>query len=104
MMGKIGQIEENMARKCIVTGKGTTAGNNVSHSHKKTRRIWKVNVVSKRIFLEDENRWVSVKISTRGLRTLKKKGLKAAILDNGRSLAAIAPKKFVGVKKAVAAK
>lgn len=86
-----------MARKCVVTGKGTSYGNAVSHSHLKTRRIWKVNVVTKNIFLEDENRWVKVKLSTRALRTLKKKGLKAAIKDHGGDLAAIAPKKRVGV-------
>lgn len=85
-----------MARKCVVTGKGTMYGNAVSHSHLKTRRIWKVNIVKKNIFLEDENRWVTVKISTRALRTLRKKGLKAAIKDNGGSLTAIAPKKRVG--------
>lgn len=89
-----------MARKCVVTGKGTTAGNNVSHSHKKTRRNWKVNVVTKKIFLEDENRSVRVTLSTRALRTLKKKGLKAAILSEGGDLQAIAPKKFPGVKSA----
>lgn len=85
-----------MARKCVVTGRGTMYGNAVSHSHLKTRRIWKVNIVKKNIFLEDENRWVSVKISTRALRTLRKKGLKAAIKDNGGDLRAIAPKKYVG--------
>lgn len=87
-----------MARKCVVTGKGTTAGNNVSHSHKKNRRNWKVNVVTKRIFLEDENRTVKVTLSTRALRTLKKKGLKAAIQSEGGDLGAIAPKKYVGVQ------
>ncbi|MCE9498991.1 MAG: 50S ribosomal protein L28 [Leptospira sp.] len=90
-----------MARRCVVTGRGTAYGNAVSHSHLKTRRIWKVNIVTKNIFLEDENRWVTVKISTRALRTLRKKGLKAAIKDGGGSLAAIRPKKYVGVKKAV---
>jgi large subunit ribosomal protein L28 len=85
-----------MARKCVVTGKGTAFGNAVSHSHLKTRRTWKVNVVKKNIFLEDENRWVAVKLSTRALRTLKKKGLKAAIKDNGGSLSSISPKKRVG--------
>ncbi|MBK7055749.1 MAG: 50S ribosomal protein L28 [Leptospiraceae bacterium] len=93
-----------MARKCVVTGRGTAYGNAVSHSHKKTRRIWKVNIVKKNIFLEDENRWVAVKISTRALRTLKKKGLKSAIKDNGGSLAQLAPKKHVGYKKTVKAK
>ncbi len=86
-----------MARKCVVTGKGTVSGNNVSHSHKKTRRIWKLNTVKKKIFLEDENRYVKVKISTRGLRTLNKKGLKAAILSEGGDLRSIAPKKYAGV-------
>ncbi len=75
-----------MARRCVVTGKGTRSGNAVSHSNLKTRRLWKVNVVEKKVYLEDENRWVRVKISTRALRTLKKKGLKKAILDNGGSL------------------
>jgi len=88
-----------MARKCIVTGKGTNHGNSVSHSHLKTRRTWKVNVISKRIFLEDENRWVRVKISTRALRTLNKKGLKAAINDHGGDPFAIKTKKFAGIKK-----
>ncbi len=85
-----------MARKCAVTGKGTMYGNAVSHSHLKTRRIWKVNIVKKDIFLEDENRWVTVKLSTRALRTLRKKGIKAAIKDNGGSLDVLAPKKRVG--------
>ncbi|TGL59561.1 50S ribosomal protein L28 [Leptospira sarikeiensis] len=88
-----------MARKCVVTGKGTISGNNVSHSHLKTRRTWKINLIKKRIFLEDENRWVTVRISTRALRTLKKKGIKAAIKDNGESLKALAPKKYVGIEK-----
>jgi large subunit ribosomal protein L28 len=86
-----------MARRCNVTGKGTVAGNNVSHSHKKTRRIWKVNVISKKIFLADENRWVRVRISTRALRTLNKKGLKRAILDHGGDLASIRVKKHAGI-------
>lgn len=94
-----------MARRCTVTGRGTASGNNVSHSHLKTRRKWKVNIVSKRIFLEDENRWVKVKLSTRALRTLNKKGLKAAIKDAGGSLDVLAPKKRVGiVKKAPSSK
>jgi large subunit ribosomal protein L28 len=85
-----------MSRRCVVTGRGTASGNSVSHSHLKTRRKWKVNIVSKRIFIEDENRWVKVKLSTRALRTLNKKGLKAAIKDAGGSLDVIAPKKRVG--------
>ncbi|AYV54288.1 50S ribosomal protein L28 [Leptospira kmetyi] len=89
-----------MARRCEVTGKGTVSGNNVSHSHIKTRRTWKVNLIKKRIFLEDENRWVTVRLSTRALRTLRKKGIKAAIKDNGGSLGVLAPKKYAGIQKA----
>ncbi|NUM41731.1 MAG: 50S ribosomal protein L28 [Leptospiraceae bacterium] len=88
-----------MARKCVVTGRGTMFGNAVSHSHLKTRRIWKVNIVKKSIFLEDENRWVTVRLSTRALRTLRNKGLKSAIKDNGGSLKVLAPKKYVGIQK-----
>ncbi|XDD51828.1 50S ribosomal protein L28 [Leptospira sp. WS92.C1] len=88
-----------MARRCEVTGKGTASGNNVSHSHIKTRRTWKVNLIKKRIFLEDENRWVTVRLSTRALRTLRKKGIKAAIKDNGGSLGVLAAKKYAGIQK-----
>ena len=88
-----------MARRCVVTGKGTTYGNSVSHSHLKTRRVWKVNLITKRIFLEDENRWVKIKLSTRALRTLNKKGLKAAIKEHGGELSAITSKKYAGLKK-----
>jgi ribosomal protein L28 len=86
-----------MARRCDVTGSGTMYGNAVSHSHLKTRRIWKVNIVKKKVFLEDENRWVTLKLSTRALRTLRKKGVKAAIRDNGGSLDVLKPKKRVGI-------
>ena len=93
-----------MARRCAVTGRGTMYGNAVSHSHLKTRRIWKVNLITKRIFLEDENRWVTVKLSTRALRTLRNKGLKAAMKDNGQDLALLAPKKHMGIVKAIPVK
>jgi len=71
-----------MARRCEITGKGTKAGHNVSHSHRKTKRTFKANVHKKRIFLEDEKRWVTVNISTRALRTIQKKGLRALLKDN----------------------
>jgi len=71
-----------MARRCQLTGKGTRTGNNVSHSHRKTKRTFKANVHKKRIFLEDEKRWVTVNISTRALRTIQKKGLRALLKKN----------------------
>ena len=63
-----------MPRRCQLTGKGTRSGNNVSHSHVKTRRKFKANVHRKKIFLPKEGRWMRLNISTRALRTLLKKG------------------------------
>ena len=68
-----------MARRCEITGKGTATGNNVSHSKRRTRRTFKANVHKKKVFLEEEKRWVTVKISTRALRTLQKNGAKAVL-------------------------
>ena len=87
-----------MSRICIVTGRKTSSGNKVSHSNIKTKRKWKINLVKKKIFLEDENRYVTVRISTKALRTLAKKGLKAAMKKNKMPLSYIAPKKYVGVE------
>ncbi|ALO25531.1 hypothetical protein KHM19_08850 [Leptospira borgpetersenii] len=58
-----------------------------------------MNLIKKRIFLEDENRWVTIRLSTRALRTLRKKGIKAVIKDNGGSLGVLAPKKYAGITK-----
>ena len=68
-----------MARRCELTGKGTKAGNNVSHSHRKTKRTFKANVHKKRIYLEDEKRWVTMNVSTRALRTILKNGVKSLL-------------------------
>jgi len=68
-----------MPRKCEVTGKGTKSGNKVSHSNVKTKRKFKSNVQKKRVYLEDEKRWITMNLSTRALRTIQKKGLKAAL-------------------------
>lgn len=73
--------EITMARKCQLTGKGTAFGNNVSHSHRKTRRTFKANVHKKRIFLPEEGRYITLSLSTRALRTLQKKGLAAMMKD-----------------------
>ncbi len=72
-----------MARKCDITGKGTTTGNNVSHSHRKTKKVIKANIHRKRIYLEDEKRWVTLNLSTRALRTMEKKGVKSVLSEAG---------------------
>ena len=68
-----------MARKCDITDRGTAVGNNVSHSHRKTKRTFLINLHKKRIYLEDEKRWVTLRLSTRAIRTLKKKSLKTLL-------------------------
>jgi ribosomal protein L28 len=78
-----------MARKCSISGKGPQYGNNVSHSHKKTRKKWSANIISKRLWVPEENRWVRVKISTSMLRTVYKKGLLETLKDYGKTLADI---------------
>lgn len=56
-------------------------GNNVSHSNKKTKRRFYPNLMNKKFFLEEENRWVTLKVSAAGIRTINKKGLKVALKD-----------------------
>jgi large subunit ribosomal protein L28 len=63
----------------MVTGKGTRAGNNVSHSNRKTKRTFKANVHKKRVYLEESKAFVTLHLSTRALRTIQKKGLAAAL-------------------------
>ena len=64
-----------MARVCQVTGKRTTTGNNVSHAHNKTKRKFLPNLHSRRFWVESENRWVRLRVSSAGLRVTDKKGI-----------------------------
>jgi len=70
-----------MANKCELTGKGPMAGNNVSHAHNKTRRRFMPNLQKKRIWIAEENRWVTVKATARALKTLDKKGYTAMMKE-----------------------
>jgi len=56
-------------------------GNNVSHSKRRTKRTFLPNLQSKKFFLEEENRWVTLKVSAAGIRTINKKGLKAVLKE-----------------------
>lgn len=75
-----------MARKCKLTGKGPLSGNRVSHSNRKTKRKQLPNLQKKRIFVPELDRWVQVKLSTRALRTVSKKGLMRFLRDEGLTL------------------
>jgi large subunit ribosomal protein L28 len=62
------------------------AGNNVSHSHRKTKRRQLPNLQKKRLYIPEENRWVRVKLSTRALRTVTRKGLFKFLKEEGLTL------------------
>ena len=64
-----------MARVCQVTGKVPIGGNYVSHSNIKTKRRFLPNLQTKRFFLAEEDRWITLKLSTEGIRTINKRGL-----------------------------
>ena len=64
-----------MARVCQVTGKRPITGNKVSHSNIKTKRRFLPNLQTKRYFLADEDRWITIKVSTEAIRTINKNGL-----------------------------
>ena len=68
-----------MSRICDVTGKKPMFGNNISHAHNKSRRIFNINLQKKRFWLPDENRYVTLRISTRGMRIIDKKGIRKVI-------------------------
>ena len=64
-----------MSRVCQVTGKKPMAGNNVSHANNKTRRRFLPNLQNKRIWVESEQRFVKLRLSTKGLRIIDKQGI-----------------------------
>lgn len=64
-----------MARVCQVTGKVPVTGNRVSHSNIKTKRRFLPNLQVKRYFLPEEEKWITLKLSTEGIRTINKRGL-----------------------------
>jgi large subunit ribosomal protein L28 len=70
-----------MSRVCEITGKKPAVGNRVSHANNKKRRRFLPNLHSQRFWLETEKRWVSLRISTQGLRTIEKKGIDQVVAE-----------------------
>lgn len=68
-----------MARICELTGVGALVGNNVSHANNKTKRKFYPNLQKKRIWLQEEGCYITVKATAKALRTLDKKGLRAML-------------------------
>lgn len=73
-----------MSRVCQVTGKRPITGNNVSHANNKTKRRFLPNIQHHRFWVEEENRFVSLKLTPRGMRTIDKLGIKV-VLDKLRA-------------------
>ncbi|MBI2317557.1 MAG: 50S ribosomal protein L28 [Betaproteobacteria bacterium] len=70
-----------MARVCLVTGKKTRVGNNVSHANNKTKRRFLPNLQYRRFWIEDQKRWVRLRVSNAGLRTIDKKGIEVVLAE-----------------------
>ncbi|MDR0546133.1 MAG: 50S ribosomal protein L28 [Dysgonamonadaceae bacterium] len=68
-----------MSKICQITGKKALVGNNVSHSNRKTKRKFDVNLFTKKFYWVEQDCWVSLNICANGLRTINKVGLNAAI-------------------------
>jgi large subunit ribosomal protein L28 len=70
-----------MSRVCELTGKKALVGNNVSHAMNRTKRKFKVNLVKKRFYLPGEDKWITLKVSTRALKNINKKGVEAVVKE-----------------------
>ncbi|MCO6359936.1 large subunit ribosomal protein L28 [Roseivirga pacifica] len=72
-----------MARVCDITGKKVQVGNNVSHANNKTKRKFYPNLQKKRFYIAEEDKWITLKVSTSAIRTINKNGI-AAVLKKAR--------------------
>lgn len=68
-----------MSRICQITGKKALVGNHVSHSNKRVKRMFYPNMMRKKFYLPEEDRWISLKVSTSGIRIINRIGLKNAL-------------------------
>ena len=68
-----------MARVCDLTGKKRMVGNNVSHALNRTKRKFNANLVKKRFYIPEEDKWVTLKVSTSALKTINRIGISAAL-------------------------
>jgi large subunit ribosomal protein L28 len=70
-----------MSRVCELTGKKAMVGNNVSHAMNKTKRKFNANLVKKRFYIPEEDKWITLKVSTSALKNINKRGITAVIKD-----------------------
>lgn len=72
-----------MSRKDDLTGRGPVSGNHVSHAHNKAKRRFDLNLQKKRFYVPEQNRWVTLRVSAKTLKTINKNGIQA-VLDEAR--------------------
>ena len=70
-----------MSRVCSITGKKAMVGNNVSHSQRKTKRKFNVNLIKKRFFIPEENSWITLKLAASTLKTINRLGISAVLKE-----------------------
>ena len=70
-----------MAKVCQVTGRKRMVGNNVSHSKRRTKRIFALNLKTKKFWSEQEQRFITLKVSCKGMRNIEKNGLESVLRD-----------------------
>ena len=73
-----------MSKVCQITGKRARVGNNVSHANNKTKRKFYPNLHKKKFYIPEEDRWITLKVSTNALRTINKNGI-SAVLKKARA-------------------
>ena len=74
-----------MPNRCDVLGKKPSTGHSVSHSNRKTKRWWRVNTHKRRFWLSSEKRWVTLFVSSKGLRTIDKRGIESVVAEMRRN-------------------
>lgn len=70
-----------MSKVCELTGKRAMSGNNVSHALNRTKRKFNVNLIKKRFYIPEEDKWITLKVSTSALKTINKKGISAVLKE-----------------------
>ena len=70
-----------MSKVCQISGKKVQFGNNVSKAINKTKRRFNANIITKRFYIPEEDRWIKLKVSTTVLKTINKKGISAVLKD-----------------------
>jgi len=78
-----------MARVCEITGKRPQVGNKVSHANNKTKRRFYPNLQTKRFYVPEEGKWITMKVSTKAIKTINAKGI-SAVLKEARAKNAVA--------------